>query len=146
LLVGIVRVLVAAYQLSHGQLSRVLIVSTNKAVNAVNEPFDGVHIPLLRGREHSHHRVTLSRPVFVALLLFDGERLPVPGLGGWEVALLLGNHAQLVVRNCRPVFVALLLFDEERLPVPGFGSWEVALLLGNDAQLVVSHCRRVFVA
>ena len=90
--------------------------------------------------------VGVGRPVFVALLLFDGKRLPVPGLGGGEVALVFGNRAQLVVGAGRPVFVALLLADAERLPVRGLGGGKVALHLGNPAQLVVGSGRSVFVA
>jgi hypothetical protein len=67
----------------------------------------------------------------------DLQRLFVGGLGLLEAALLLRNHAELVV--VAGLLIAVVDFDEdrERLFVGGLGLGEPVLLLRAPAELVV---------
>src|SRR5271157_3314702 len=77
--------------------------------------------------------------VFITILHPDRQRLVVPPLRTREVALLPGDHPQLVIGARRAVLVPLLFLDRQRLAVPLLRTREVALFLGDRPQLVISH-------
>ena len=69
--------------------------------------------------------------IFVTVLDTDRQRLAVPLLRTREVALLLGDHPQLVIGARRAVLVTLLLLDRQRLAVPLLRAREVTPLLSS---------------
>ena len=66
-------------------------------------------------------------------------------MGGVVVALVVGEHSQLVVGGGRASAVAEFLEDGQCLLVAGAGGVVVSPALGEDAQLVVPVCLPVLI-
>ncbi len=86
-------------QVADAALCGVLIVRLREADYAARQPPPTVFEATLQSCEDAELAIGVGGAVHVSLLLADGKRFQVPLARGFEVLLLLGDVAQLVV--CR---------------------------------------------